>query len=156
MIMSLLKTDKWANFYVEVWGNYEFGSSTKRGFPKPKVKATLGSAIFTCIFSFIASFVLFLNHSFCFADLGPISQTQKKLAEEEYVKLLRSITCRHAPILLEYTPSYEGIMKEEKAEEEEEQEQEQGGRDFCRAKSSDAYKEDDGDDKPIPGIDIPL
>lgn len=38
LVDGLLDTDKWANFYVEVSGNYEFGNQTNCRHHIPKIK----------------------------------------------------------------------------------------------------------------------
>lgn len=43
LIDGLPDTDKWANFYVEVNGNYEFGDQTNRRYSVPKIKDFRGS-----------------------------------------------------------------------------------------------------------------
>lgn len=57
---------------------------------------------------------LCFNYFLLFATLGSISLALNRLVEEEHVKALRSIPCQDAPILLEYTPSYRGILKTRK------------------------------------------
>lgn len=50
LINKLPDMDKWADLYVEVHGNYEFGSSLNRNHYVPKVKDTKGLFLFRYLF----------------------------------------------------------------------------------------------------------
>lgn len=50
LISGLPDTDKWANFYVEVNGNYEFDDQVHRRHAVPKVKDFRGSSSFVFYF----------------------------------------------------------------------------------------------------------
>lgn len=47
LIDGLPDTDKWANFYVEVNGNYEFGDQTNHRYSVPKIKDFRGGFFLT-------------------------------------------------------------------------------------------------------------
>ncbi|KAG5517034.1 hypothetical protein RHGRI_037699 [Rhododendron griersonianum] len=44
-------------------------------------------------------------------QLGPISKTLNSVAREKACETLRAQVCRHAPTLLDYKPSYKGVLK---------------------------------------------
>ncbi|KAG5524684.1 hypothetical protein RHGRI_031382 [Rhododendron griersonianum] len=46
-----------------------------------------------------------------FAELGPISKTQNTQARERACEEILPQACRHAPTLLDYEPSYKGVLK---------------------------------------------
>lgn len=52
-----------------------------------------------------------------FAELGPISKTLNSTAREKACETLLAQACRHAPTLLDYIPSYKGVLKREKKKE---------------------------------------
>ncbi|KAI8559770.1 hypothetical protein RHMOL_Rhmol04G0199900 [Rhododendron molle] len=82
---GLPDTDKWANFYVEVSGNYEFGDQTVRLHSVPKITD--------------------------FRDHQSITKRQQYLAVEKNVETLQAQVCRDVPTLLGYKPSYKGKLK---------------------------------------------
>ncbi|KAI8530297.1 hypothetical protein RHMOL_Rhmol11G0045600 [Rhododendron molle] len=85
LIDGLPDTDKWANFYVEVSGNYEFGDQATRLYAVPKIKD--------------------------FRDHRAITKRQQDLAVEKNVETLKAQICRDAPTLIGYDPSYKGKLK---------------------------------------------
>ncbi|KAI8571318.1 hypothetical protein RHMOL_Rhmol01G0110300 [Rhododendron molle] len=85
LIDGLPDTDKWANFYIEVSGNYEFGDQTVRLQTVPKIKD--------------------------FRDHRAITKRQQYLSVEKNVETLKAQICRDAPTLLGYDPSYKEKLK---------------------------------------------
>ncbi|KAI8527607.1 hypothetical protein RHMOL_Rhmol12G0088500 [Rhododendron molle] len=90
LIEGLSDADKWANFYLEVRGNFEFGET--RNHPIPR----------------------FVDER----ELGPISKTLNSVARESACDTLRAQGCRHAPTLLDYEPSNKGVLRRKKKKKE--------------------------------------
>lgn len=120
LVDGLLDTDKWANFCVEVSGNYEFGDQTNRRHHVPKIKDFRGLILFffisSCLFfvCLIAPYLLIVFPFF--ADHRTITKTLQSLSTEKHVDILRSQACRDALTLLGYVPSYKGKFKRKKKE----------------------------------------
>lgn len=52
----------------------------------------------------------------CFAELSPISKTLNSTAREKACETVLAQACRHAPTLLDYKPSYKGVLKKKDGE----------------------------------------
>lgn len=115
LIMGLSHTDKWADFYLDFHGNFKFGGGHRRH-SVPRVKDTRGPMHSLSLVSFsftpIIVDVLFVWCSLPFAKLGPISKGLNINSGADHCETLLAQACRDAPTLLDYVPSYKGVLKE--------------------------------------------
>lgn len=86
-ITNLSNTEKWANFYIEVHGNYELGSSSNRGH---KFQGSVLPIIYLllCLFLVVKCRVcraIQMSIFLFFAELGPISRSLQAQANLDNV-----------------------------------------------------------------------
>lgn len=122
LIEGLSDTDKWANLFLEVRGNFEFGESQNRNHPVQRYVDDRGqivqNLIFFPLFCYKSSLFCCVAEAydvsllcFVFSELGPISRTLNTQSREAACETLLAIAVRHAPTLLDYKPSYKGVLK---------------------------------------------
>lgn len=110
LIMGLSDTDKWANFYLEVHGNFEFSGGHCRHFV-PRIKDTRGPVYFLLHHFPFNLIVLFTWCCLLFVEHDPISKGLNIFSDTDHCETLLAQACRDAPTLLDYVPSYKGVLK---------------------------------------------
>jgi hypothetical protein len=129
LVDGLSDTDKWANLFLEVSGNFEFGEGQSRNHPVqrfvddrgPKVQNLTFFLLLTirCLyFAMLPRLTMFLCLCFVLSELGPISRTLNTQSREAACETLLAIPVRHAPTLLDYKPSYKGVLKKKEKKKE--------------------------------------